>query len=159
MPETAPPETLTDKIRLNDLVCFAVYSANNAFNRFYKPIMAELGLTYPQFLVLMALWETDGQNVGRLGERLGLESNTLTPLLKRMEAAGVVERRRSQEDERRVAVFLTQAGQELEARAGALLACVPEATGMTAEELVGLRSDIDRMRKKLESTRLRTRQS
>jgi len=153
MPETAAPETLTDKIRLNDLVCFAVYSANNAFNRFYKPIMAELGLTYPQFLVLMALWEEDGQGVGRLGERLGLESNTLTPLLKRMEAAGVVERRRDRTDERRVAVFLTQAGQELEARAGALLACVPEATGMTADELVDLRSAIERLRDNLAGAR------
>ena len=153
MPETAPPETLTDKIRLNDLVCFAVYSANNAFNRFYKPIMAELGLTYPQFLVLMALWETDGQSVGRLGERLGLESNTLTPLLKRMETAGVVERRRDKEDERRVTVHLTKAGKDLEAKAGALLACVPEATGMTAEELVGLRNGMERLRDNLACAR------
>ena len=101
MPETPAPATVPEKIRLNDLVCFAVYSANNAFNRFYKPIMAELGLTYPQFLVLMALWEEDGQGVGQLGERLGLESNTLTPLLKRMETAGVIERRRDRADERR----------------------------------------------------------
>jgi DNA-binding MarR family transcriptional regulator len=153
MPETPAPPALTDKVRLNDLVCFAVYSANNAFNRFYKPIMAELGLTYPQFLVLMALWEEDGQGVGQLGERLGLESNTLTPLLKRMETAGVIERRRDKADERRVAVQLTPSGRDLEAKAGALLACVPQATGMTADELVALRTAVERLRDNLESAR------
>ena len=153
MPETPAPPALTDKVRLNDLVCFAVYSANNAFNRFYKPIMAELGLTYPQFLVLMALWEEDGQGVGQLGERLGLESNTLTPLLKRMEAAGVIERRRDKTDERRVAVHLTQSGRDLEAKAGALLACVPQATGMTTDELVELRTAVERLRDNLACAR------
>lgn len=153
MPETPAPATFPEKIRLNDLVCFAVYSANNAFNRFYKPIMAELGLTYPQFLVLMALWEEDGQGVGQLGERLGLESNTLTPLLKRMEAAGVIERRRDKTDERRVAVHLTQSGRDLEAKAGALLACVPESTGMTTDELVELRSAVERLRDNLACAR------
>ncbi len=153
MPETPAPATVPEKIRLNDLVCFAVYSANNAFNRFYKPIMAELGLTYPQFLVLMALWEEDGQGVGQLGERLGLESNTLTPLLKRMETAGVIERRRDRADERRVAVQLTPSGRDLEARAGALLACVPQATGMTKDELVELRTAVERLRDNLACAR------
>ena len=153
MPETPAPATVPEKIRLNDLVCFAVYSANNAFNRFYKPIMAELGLTYPQFLVLMALWEEDGQGVGQLGERLGLESNTLTPLLKRMETAGVIERRRDRADERRVAVQLTPSGRDLEARAGPPLACVPQATGMTTDELVELRTAVERLRDNLACAR------
>lgn len=155
MSETAAPAPLTQTVTLNDLLCFAVYSANNAFNRFYKPVMDELGLTYPQFLAMMALWEEDGQSVGTIGARLGLESNTLTPLLKRMEAQGLVERRRDRKDERQVLIHLTAKGRELETRAGGLPACVLEATGLDAKELAELRADIDRVRKKLESTRLR----
>ncbi len=149
-PPTSPPR-LTDEVKLDDLLCFAVYSANNAFNRFYKPVMAELGLTYPQFLVMIALWEADGVRVSHLGDRLGLESNTLTPLLKRMEGMGLLERRRDTADERQVLLFLTGHGRELETRASGLPACVLEATGLDAEELIGLRDDINRIRARLES--------
>lgn len=155
MSKTAAPAPITQTVKLNDLLCFAVYSANNAFNRFYKPIMTELGLTYPQFLVMMALWDEDGQSVGTLGARLGLESNTLTPLLKRMAGQGLVERRRDREDERQVLIHLTDEGKALETRAGGLPACVLEATGLDAKELAELRADIDRVRMKLESARLR----
>ena len=103
--------------RLSDLLCFAIYSANGAFNRAYKPILDELGLTYPQYVVMIALWEKDDVTVGSLGERVFLESNTLTPLLKRIEAAGLVVRVRDSKDERQVRVRLTEAGRALQSRA------------------------------------------
>jgi len=102
-----------DRLALDELLCFAVYSANNAFNRAYRPMLDRLGLTYPQYLVLVTLGDTDGQSVGEIGERLFLESNTLTPLLKRLEAAGLVERRRDAADERQVRVRLTDRGRAL----------------------------------------------
>lgn len=152
---TAPTPTrgprLTDQVKLDDLLCFAVYSANNAFNRFYKPVMAELGLTYPQFLVMIALWEADGVRVSHLGERLGLESNTLTPLLKRMEGLGLISRKRDDKDERQVIIALTEQGRALETRASGLPACVLDATGLDPKELVQLRNDIERIRTRLES--------
>lgn len=149
MPETVPAQTPSAPVRLNDLLCFAVYAANNAFNRFYKPLMSELGLTYPQFLVLIALWETDGQSVGQLGERLGLESNTLTPLLKRMEGAGLVSRNRDPKDERRVCVMLTATGRALEATANGKTECVAAATGMKKAEIAELRTALERLRQNL----------
>ena len=146
-----PAPRLTEQVQLDDLLCFAVYSANNAFNRFYKPVMAELGLTYPQFLVMIALWEADGVRVSHLGERLGLESNTLTPVLKRLEGMGLLERRRDKTDERQVLLFLTPQGRKLEERASGLPACVLEATGLDPVELAGLREDINRIRTRLET--------
>lgn len=150
-PTTARGPRLTDQVKLDDLLCFAVYSANNAFNRFYKPVMAELGLTYPQFLVMIALWEADGVRVSHLGERLGLESNTLTPLLKRMEGLGLISRKRDDKDERQVIIALTEQGRTLETRASGLPACVLDATGLDPKELVQLRNDIERIRTRLES--------
>src|SRR6266487_788832 len=98
---------------LGNQLCFAVYSTAHAFNRFYKPLLDRLGLTYPQYLVMLVLWEQDGVAVKEIGERLYLDSGTLTPLLKRMEAAGLVKRTRSTEDERQVLVALTPQGQAL----------------------------------------------
>lgn len=95
---------------LDDLLCFATYSANAAFHRAYRPVLDRLGLTYPQYLVLIALWEQDGLTVGEIGDRLFLESNTLTPLLKRLELAGLVTRRRDARDERKVVIALTERG-------------------------------------------------
>src|SRR5438874_8124185 len=95
-----------DALRFSDFLCFAVYSASHAFNRVYKPLLDELGLTYPQYLVMVLLWEQDDQTVGSLGEKLFLESSTLTPLLKRLEALGQVKRNRDQVDERQVRVRL-----------------------------------------------------
>ena len=101
---TAAPD---DALRLGEFLCFAVYSASHAFNRVYKPLLDELGLTYPQYLVMVLLWEQDDQTVGSLGEKLFLESSTLTPLLKRLEALGYVKRTRDPVDERQVRVRLT----------------------------------------------------
>ncbi|HWU17783.1 MAG TPA: MarR family transcriptional regulator, partial [Devosia sp.] len=99
------------------MLCFAVYAAGHAFNRFYKPRLDALGLTYPQYLVFLVLWEGDDLTVKALGERLLLDSGTITPLLKRLEARGLVVRRRDAEDERQVRVLLTDAGRALREQA------------------------------------------
>ena len=138
---------------LDDMLCFAIYSAHNAFNRFYKPMMDELGLTYPQYLAMMALWEGDDLPVSGLGRRLGLESNTLTPLLKRLEAQGHVQRVRDTEDERQVRIRLTDAGRALQTRANDMLACAFEATEMDETARRALKSQIDRLSTTLTAAR------
>src|SRR6267143_6393446 len=98
---------------LGNQLCFAIYSTAHAFNRVYKPLLKRLGLTYPQYLVMLVLWERDGLPVRDIGERLFLDSGTLTPLLKRLETAGLVRRTRSTDDERQVLIDLTPQGQAL----------------------------------------------
>ena len=105
------------------MICFALYSANHAMQRTYGPLLDEVGLTYPQYLVLITLWGEDGQSVGQIGRALQLESNTLTPLLKRVEALGLVTRTRSVADERQVIVALTEAGKRVEVVVGGVAAC------------------------------------
>ncbi len=126
-------------------LCFALYSASRAMTAAYRPILAELNLTYPQYLVLLALWEEGRVTVGRLCERLQLDSGTLSPLLKRLEANGFVRRERSATDERVVEVALTPAGRRLERRAE----CIPEklfsATGMTEGEVSDLRDAVHQL--------------
>lgn len=109
-----------DLLKLDNFICFALYSANHAMNRLYKPMLDELNLTYPQYLVMVTLWEEDGQTVGGIGEKLFLESSTLTPLLKRLEAAGFIQRTRSKEDERQVLIRLTSEGTALKTKAAAI---------------------------------------
>jgi DNA-binding MarR family transcriptional regulator len=104
-------------LALDEQLCFALYAASRALTRAYAPLLEPLGITYPQYLVLLVLWEEDGVSVKRLGERLELDSGTLTPLLKRLEQQGIVEKRRSVEDERVVHVHLTQAGRALRKKA------------------------------------------
>jgi DNA-binding MarR family transcriptional regulator len=120
-------------LRLDDQLCFPLYAAARAVQQRYRPLLAELGLTYPQYLVMMVLWETDGPSVSALGQRLMLDSGTLTPLLKRMEAAGLLERRREQADGRIVTAHLTDAGRALRAQAEgvphALVACLAPLAG------------------------------
>jgi len=108
----APENTM-----LSDYLCFAVYSANLAFGKAYKPILEELGLTYPQYIAIIALWEEDNLTVGGLGARMFLESNTLTPMLKKLEAMGYLERRRDPGDERQVRISLTKSGRRLREKA------------------------------------------
>ncbi|MBS7543764.1 MarR family winged helix-turn-helix transcriptional regulator [Ancylobacter oerskovii] len=131
---------------LDDFLCFAVYSANHAFNRAYQPLLEALGLTYPQYLVMVSLWRADGQTVGEIAGRLDLESSTLTPLIKRLEAMGLVTRRRSLEDGRQVHVHLTGEGQALEARAASVPAAIGEATGFDRRAVERLRADMARLR-------------
>ena len=111
-----PKEKTSADPKLANFLCFAIYSANLAYGRAYKPILEELGLTYPQYIAIVALWENDHQTVGGLGEKLFLESNTLTPILKKLEAMGYVRRERDGKDERQVFVSLTDAGRRLRER-------------------------------------------
>lgn len=136
--------------RLDGQLCFAVYAASHAFNRFYRPLLGELGLTYPQYLVLMVLWESDGLGVGEIGERLFLDSGTLTPLLKRLEAMGLVARRRDARDERQVKVWLSDAGRALEAKAAAFPSRILEASQCSAAELDGMRTLLAGLREQLD---------
>ena len=129
-------------LSLDRHLCFALYSASRAMTAAYRPILTELNLTYPQYLVLLALWEEGRATVGRLGERLQLDSGTLSPLLKRLEANGFVRRERSSADERLVEITLTPAGRRLERKAQ----CIPEqlfsSTGMTEREATDLRDAV-----------------
>lgn len=129
--------------RLREQACFALYTASRAVIGLYRPLLDRLGLTYPQFLVLMALWEHDGLTVTALGGALQLDSGTVSPLLKRLEAAGFVERRRESGDERRVTVHLTAAGAELERRGCEITQVVGEASDMSYEEIVALRDKLN----------------
>jgi DNA-binding MarR family transcriptional regulator len=138
-------------LRLSDQLCFAVYSAGHAFNRVYKPHLERLGLTYPQYLVMLVLWEEDGLAVKAIGDRLGLDSGTLTPLLKRLEAAGHVVRARDPADERSVRVGLTDKGRALREKAEGVPFALGCAMGKTLPEIVGLRRQIVAMRDALEA--------
>ncbi len=132
--------------KLDDMLCFSLYSASHAFTRVYKPLLDPLGLTYPQFLVMVSLWARDDQTVGELGEGLFLESSTLTPLIKRLEANGLLTRTRSKTDERQVRVCLTKMGAAMKAKASELALCVFEATGLQLDELVRLQGQITKLR-------------
>lgn len=131
--------------RLDDQLCFALYSASRAVTAAYRPLLSELNLTYPQYLVLLVLWEEGRANVGRLSERLHLDSGTLSPLLKRLESIGYISRERSADDERRVEIVLTTAGNRLQHKA----ACIPErlmtSAEMSPDELVALRDAVLRL--------------
>ena len=136
-------------LRLDNQICFAVYSAAHAFNRVYKPLLDRLGLTYPQYLVMLSLWERDGVPVKDIGERLFLDSGTLTPLLKRLETAGLVKRTRSTEDERQVLIALTPQGQALREKARTVPQSILDASDCSVAELVALKSEIVSLRDRL----------
>ncbi|HEX2546928.1 MAG TPA: MarR family transcriptional regulator [Ramlibacter sp.] len=138
-----------DALLLDHQLCFALYSASLAMTKLYKPLLDELGLTYPQYLVMLVLWEGDGLMVSELGQRLYLDSGTLTPLLKRLESAGLVSRMRAVEDERRVHVHLTAAGRKLKARAARVPGCVLAASGCSIPELLQLTRDVRTLRERL----------
>ncbi|OWO95402.1 MarR family transcriptional regulator [Rhizobium esperanzae] len=140
---------MLDQLKLDNFICFAVYTASHALNRVYKPLLDELGLTYPQYLAMVALWEQDAQTVGGLGERLFLESSTLTPLLKRLEIAGYIRRERSTEDERVVVIRLSAAGIRLKEKAIGIPGCIVEASGRDATDLTRLRAEIVALREAL----------
>ena len=123
---------------LSNFLCFAVYSANSAIGRAYKPILDRLGLTYPQYLAMVTLWKKDGQTVGEIGEQLLLETGTLTPLLKRLEGAGLVKRTRDTQDERVVRISLTEEGRSLKAKAKTVpneIAAIMHASNVSIEDL------------------------
>jgi DNA-binding MarR family transcriptional regulator len=141
--------TPDEALLLDNQLCFALYSASLAMTRLYKPLLDELGLTYPQYLAMLVLWEQDGVMVSELGDRLSLDSGTLTPLLKRLEAAGLVARIRDVQDERRVHVTLTAAGRKLKARAARIPGCVLSATQCSIPELISLTQQVQALRQRL----------
>jgi MarR family transcriptional regulator, organic hydroperoxide resistance regulator len=143
--------TKAPRLKLDEFLCFAVYSANHAFNRVYKPLLDKLSVTYPQYLVMVLLWEHDDQTVGELGERLFLESNTLTPLLKRLETLRYIKRSRDPADERQVRVRLTETGRTLRALALHVPGCILAASGLDAREAKQLLTEIAALRHTLES--------
>jgi MarR family transcriptional regulator, organic hydroperoxide resistance regulator len=134
---------------LDNQLCFALYSASLAMTKLYKPLLAEIGLTYPQYLALLVLWERDGLMVSELGDRLSLDSGTLTPLLKRLEALGLVARIRDVNDERRVHITLTTAGRKLKSRAAKIPGCILDATQCTVPEVVSLTQQVQALRQRL----------
>jgi MarR family transcriptional regulator, organic hydroperoxide resistance regulator len=136
-------------LKLDSFLCFAIYSVNHAFNRVYKPLLDRLKLTYPQYLAMAVLWEQDDQTVGSLGEKLFLESSTLTPMLKRLEALKYISRIRDQDDERQVRVRLTKAGLALREKAESVPACIVEATGLNPEGVAKLKEEISKLRDSL----------
>jgi DNA-binding MarR family transcriptional regulator len=140
------PHAANPALRLEHQLCFAAYSASLAMTKAYKPVLGELGLTYPQYLALLVLWERDDRPVSELGECLFLDSGTLTPLLKRLETAGWVQRRRSTEDERRVHIVLTPEGLALKQRAASIPGRMLQATGCSASELMRLTHDLHTLR-------------
>ena len=148
----APARVPSPSPNLDELLCFLVYSTGFAFNRAYRKPLEQIGLTYPQYLVMVVLWTDDGLTVGQIGERLRLDSGTLTPLLKRLEAASLVLRERSTADERRVIVKLTAQGRALRESAGAVMNCVIEAVGLATRDVEALMRQIRALRDNLERT-------
>ncbi|MCJ8517417.1 MarR family winged helix-turn-helix transcriptional regulator [Pseudorhizobium tarimense] len=131
------------------MLCFAIYGAAHAFTRAYKPLLDPLGLTYPQYLVMLTLWEEDGQSVKTIGERLGLDSGTLSPLLKRLEQARLVMRRRYTQDERQVRIQLTPKGDALRQKAVGVMQEIGSATGCSLNEAETLREGLVDLRRRL----------
>lgn len=136
-------------LTLPRMLCFALYSASHAVQATYKPVLDQMGLTYPQFLVLTLLWDEDDQPMSRIAQALHLESNTLTPMLKRMEAAGLLTRRRDKADERQLRLRLTEKARDLQAQAAAIPACLQEQSAMTPETIMALTAEINILRDQL----------
>ncbi|GAB4059464.1 MarR family transcriptional regulator [Uliginosibacterium sediminicola] len=149
LPSAAPAALDESALRLDKQLCFALYSSSLAMTKLYKPLLAKLGLTYPQYLVMLVLWEEDGVTVSALGERLFLDSGTLTPLLKRIEAQGFLRRARSAEDERQVIVSLTQAGRDLRTTAVQVPYAVACASACSLEQIQALTTELHALRSNL----------
>jgi len=147
MPIKSTPDNAM--LLLDNQLCFALYSTSLAMTKLYKPLLDELGLTYPQYLAMLVLWEKDGLMVSELGERLYLDSGTLTPLLKRLEASGLISRIRAVEDERRVHITLTAAGRKLKSRAAKIPGCILEASQCSIPELTALTQQMRALRQRL----------
>ncbi len=138
-----------DDMKLENFLCFALYSANHAMQRVTRAAYKNVGLTYPQYLVMVVLWENDMQSVNEIGKKLFLESNTLTPLIKRLEALGLVARKRDSEDERKVKVLLTKKGKSLEKESKSHASSIVEKAGLSMKEFKELQSKIVNLRERL----------
>ena len=148
-----PNKTLSPDqvLQLDKQLCFALYSASHAMSKAYKPHLDALGLTYPQYVVMLVLWEHDGLTVSEIGERLYLDSGTLTPLLKRLESSGYISRLRDAADERRVLIQLTASGRKLKARAAPIPGCMLEAAQCSLSELTSLTRQVQQLRERLQA--------
>jgi len=138
-------EKTAAQIGLDQMLCFAVYKAEQAFNRVYRQALEPLGLTYPQFLTMRLLWSEGSLSVGEISERLGLDSGTVTPLLKRLSLMGLVKKARRADDERRVDIFLTDEGRALEAKSEAVMQCIAQAVAVDGGEGADMLSTINRL--------------
>ena len=145
-------DDIAKQIKLDVLICFAAYSASHAFSRFYRPLLDKLGLTYPQFIVMMVLWEKGQTTMKALTEELLLDSNTLTPLLKKLEAAGLVQRSRNRDDERVLDVAATDKSMALKLEGQRASLALAEATGETLEGVLELQQRLTRMREHVEKS-------
>ncbi|MEV7287954.1 MarR family transcriptional regulator [Streptomyces sp. NPDC093252] len=152
-PATTPPSSGADNdlLLLDRQICFSLHAASRAFNGLYRVILKDLGLTYPQYLVLLVLWEHGELPVKQLGEHLRLDSGTLSPLLKRLEAAGLVRRERSTQDERSVEIRLTDEGRALRARALDVPRRIATATGCDIDEIRDLKARVDDLTSRLDA--------
>ena len=143
-------DDIAKQIKLDVMICFAAYSASHAFSRFYRPLLDKLGLTYPQFIVMMVLWEKGKTTMKALTEELLLDSNTLTPLLKKLEAAGLVERSRNKDDERVLDVAPTAKGMAMKLEGQRASVALAQATGETLEGVLEMQQRLTRMRENVE---------
>lgn len=141
-----------DHLLLDSQFCFSLYAASRAVTGIYRPLLEPLGLTYPQYLVMLVLWEKDGLTVRELGQRLQLDSGTLTPLLKRMQTAGLVDRRRRVEDEREVEIRLTDAGLALREQASEIPACMAQRLHLSLGQMQKLRDELKQVTEQLSPT-------
>ncbi len=145
----APPQEVPELLKLDNQLCFSIYAASRAITRAYRPILEKYGLTYPQYLVLLILWETEDLTVNEIGRRLYLDSGTLTPLLKRMESTQFIERHRSANDERKVEIRLGPKGQELRRKAITIPETLIETNHLDAGEVMRTKVMVDQILTKL----------
>ncbi|TXK45340.1 MarR family transcriptional regulator [Pontibacter qinzhouensis] len=141
-----------EQLKLENQICFPLYAASRLVTRLYQPLLDALNLTYPQYLVLLVLWEHDGLSVNQIGEKLHLHSNTLTPLLKRLEQQGLLQRRRSTSDERQVQLFLTPQGTSLKAKAAAIPAQLAATAALPLDKALALKAMLDELLKQHQPT-------
>ncbi|MEE1890825.1 MarR family winged helix-turn-helix transcriptional regulator [Pseudomonas carassii] len=146
----ADTQASCDALLLDNQVCFALHSTSLLMTKVYKPLLQALGLTYPQYLAMLVLWEQDGLTVGEISQRLLTDPGSLTPLLKRLESEGLLKRSRSREDERVVLVQLTDKGRDLQAEAQRVPQCILQASGHSAEQLRKLQADLLALRAQLQ---------
>jgi MarR family transcriptional regulator, organic hydroperoxide resistance regulator len=139
-----------DHLLLDQQLCFALYAASRSVTSLYRPLLEPLGLTYPQYLVMLVLWEQDGLTVRELGQRLQLDSGTLTPLLKRLQAAGLVSRQRREQDEREVDIRLTDAGLALRDQASAIPECLAQCMQLSLDQMQALRDELKRLTRQIQ---------
>lgn len=147
----AKPDSTCEALKLDNQLCFALYSTSLQMTKVYKPLLQELGLTYPQYIAMLVLWEEDGITVGEISSRMLTDPGSLTPLLKRLEAEGLITRTRSQADERVVQLRLTDKGRELHRRAEGIPACILASSGLTLEGIQRLQAELVTLREQLQA--------